>query len=146
MAYEAELILTGLCSIVAIYFLWKFKAKSSACSSKQKPAREHILEATTKRLKDSSAKDDLIQNDLCVEAKQIIELKEEGNINSELKEKQLKENMQSQINLINQKVAKEDLKVYHVKVCKGYELYEPLPKFNVMDSGIQHLATVQSSN
>ena len=131
MAYEVAIFWSGLCSIVAIYFLWTFRTKRNARTSRQKPARDVILEATTKRLLDSNTKDGLSENDHSVEAKPIIEMKKEGKDKSELQDEPCRENMQSHLSLINRKTTKEDSKVYRVKVCKGeiYEMYELLPKF-----------------
>ena len=119
MAYGTAVFWSGVCGAVAIYFLWSFHNRKKNYDSRQKPAREVILEATTKRLtdvQDTTAKNDESLGLNFVDAKPLLRPKEAENTNSDIKEKRAGGNVQSQASFTHAKVNAEVEEVYKVKV------------------------------
>ena len=121
MAYEAAVFWSGICGAIAIYCLWRLHNKKKKDSTRKKPAREVILEATTKRLtgfRDTTTENDESSGFNIVDVKSPLGQKETENSSSDIKEKRADSNLQSQVSFTPAKVNAEEGTVYKVKVSR----------------------------
>ena len=116
MAYEAALVWSGLCGVLALYFLWRFTNKKAIKKSNQKPARQVILEATTKRLSDVNTSNENDADGMVGRNPINKELKEKEKADPSAKSVLAKGKLENKKENANQKDKLGVRKVYHVKV------------------------------